>query len=197
MASRYFYLARHGEAVEDGVLSEAGREQARLLGERLAGSPISVVHHSPLPRAAETARLIAGHLPHAEVHSSDLFGDYIPSVPARDTLPPVYASFLDGFTSAELAEGPPLAAAVVERHAVATEAETHELLVTHNFLIAWFVRHALDAPPARWMGLNQANCALTVILYRPELPPALLTFNDMSHLPPHLRWSGFPRELRV
>lgn len=35
--------------------------------------------------------------------------------------------------------------------------------MTHNFLIGWFVSQALGAPPWRWMGLNQMNCALTVI----------------------------------
>ncbi|HEU5417149.1 MAG TPA: hypothetical protein VFV41_05625 [Streptosporangiaceae bacterium] len=36
------------------------------------------------------------------------------------------------------------------------------------------------------------NCALTVIACQPELPPALLSFNDAGHLPPELRWPGFP-----
>jgi broad specificity phosphatase PhoE len=37
MASRFLYLVRHGEAAgEDGVLTAAGQEQARLTGKRLA-----------------------------------------------------------------------------------------------------------------------------------------------------------------
>jgi probable phosphoglycerate mutase len=62
-----------------------------------------------------------------------------------------------------------------------------ELLVTHNFVIGWFVRHALDAPAWRWMGLNQFNCALTIIQIRTDLPPMLITFNDVGHLPLDLR----------
>jgi serine/threonine-protein phosphatase PGAM5 len=80
---------------------------------------------------------------------------------------------------------------------VPAEGDTHELIVTHNFLIAWFVRHALDAPPERWVGLNQGNCALTVILYRSGRPPSLMAFNDMGHLPSRLRWTGFPPEQHV
>lgn len=68
--------------------------------------------------------------------------------------------------------------------------------MTHSFLIAWFVRHALDAPKPRWMGLNPCNGGLTVIRYTTDLPPALLMFNDLSHLPPELRWTGFPDHLR-
>ncbi len=55
-------------------------------------------------------------------------------------------------------------------------------MVTHNFVIGWFVRHVLQAPPWRWLGLNQANCGLTVVQWGSERPPALLTFNDTGHL---------------
>lgn len=77
------------------------------------------------------------------------------------------------------------------------EEDRHELVITHNFLIAWLVRQALDAPAWRWLGLNVCNAALTVIRYAPGRTPSLLAFNDMSHLPPDLRWTGFPPELRV
>ncbi|GAB2951139.1 histidine phosphatase family protein [Nonomuraea fastidiosa] len=197
MANRYLYLARHGEAIDEGELSPIGREQAELLGRRLAEHPITAVHHSPLPRAAATAEIVAAHLPGAAVRSGEVYGDYVPAAPPREELPPRHAAFLDGFTETELASGPPLAAEAIARHAGPAAAETHELIVTPNYLIAWFVRHALGAPDARWMGLNQGNCALTAILYRPEAPPSLLFFNDMSHLPPDLRWTGFPAALRA
>lgn len=197
VANRYLYLARHGEAIDEGELSPIGREQAELLGRRLAEHPITAVHHSPLPRAAATAEIVAAHLPGAAVRSGEVYGDYVPAAPPREELPPRHAAFLDGFTETELASGPPLAAEAIARHAGPAAAETHELIVTHNYLIAWFVRHALGAPDARWMGLNQGNCALTAILYRPEAPPSLLFFNDMSHLPPDLRWTGFPAALRA
>jgi probable phosphoglycerate mutase len=40
------------------------------------------------------------------------------------------------------------------------------------------------------------NCALTVIAYRPGLPPALISFNDAAHLTPELRWTGIPAAAR-
>ena len=97
----------------------------------------------------------------------------------------------------ELAAGAELARAATGRFAVPAGAPTHELIVTHAFLIGWFVRHALDAPDDRWLGLNHANCAVTTILYRRARPPALMVFNDQSHLPPALRWTGFPPDLTV
>lgn len=70
----YLILVRHGatEANEqrpyilqgDAVdlnLSEAGRRQARAVGEFLANYPLAAVHTSTLKRAIETAEAIAGH----------------------------------------------------------------------------------------------------------------------------------------
>ena len=51
----------------------------------------------------------------------------------------------------------------VSRWIRAKTSDSNELLVTHNFVIAWFVRHVLDAPDWKWMGLNTANGGLTII----------------------------------
>ena len=75
-STRYLYLVRHGEALPDeSGLSENGRRQAFLLGRRLGNRPISVVRHGPLPRAAQTARLIGDHLDGAAVIASESAGD--------------------------------------------------------------------------------------------------------------------------
>jgi probable phosphoglycerate mutase len=196
MAYRLLHLARHGQAGVDGALTEVGRRQATLLGRRLAGTPIAAVHHGPLPRAAQTATAIANHLPGVPVRACELLDDYYPPVPDPTALPEPYARFLDGVPPAAYAEGAGLAAEALDRYTAPTDTDTRELLVTHNFQIGWFVRHALDAPVWRWLGLNQCNGALTTILYRPDRPPALLAFNDMSHLDEPLRWTDVPPHLR-
>jgi probable phosphoglycerate mutase len=210
MASRFLYLVRHGEAAAGGSLSDAGEEQARRTGERLKNLPVTRIHHSPLPRAAQTARLIAGWLPGVPLAESATVGDYIPADLDPGGLPPSHARLVSSYTITERNEGAAQARAAIERFAVppgetpagtnAAEegqaADVHELIVTHNFLIGWFIRHALDAPDWRWIGLNQQNCGLTVILYQPGLPPSLVTFNDAAHLPDQLRWTGFPARLR-
>ena len=62
--TRFLYLVRHGEASpHDGPLSPAGQEQAQLTGQRLKDVPFSAVYHGLLPRAAQTAELIAASLP--------------------------------------------------------------------------------------------------------------------------------------
>jgi broad specificity phosphatase PhoE len=203
-ATRYLYLARHGEASPDeSGLSDSGRQQAILLGRRLRARPITAVYHGPLPRAQQTARLVGEQLDGVSLTSSPAAGDFVPYVPDRNEVPShgadVFLRFLEPVTAEEAAEGRVLAEQALEHFTgpVAGDTDRHELVVTHNFLIAWLVRQALDAPPWRWLGLNFGNAALTVVRYAPELPPSLLTYNDMSHLPPDLRWTGFPPELQV
>jgi serine/threonine-protein phosphatase PGAM5 len=184
---RYLYLARHGDA--DGGLTQAGRRQAELLAGRLAGVPFATVTHSPLPRAAQTAAAWPGAQP------SIMVGDYPPYVPAQVTAR--FAPVFEGWSGDELHDGPVLAREALARFAVPAERETYELVITHSFLIGWFVCQALGAPPERWLGLNTGNAALTVIRYSDDRPPALMLHNDMAHLPEELRWTGFPPELRV
>jgi probable phosphoglycerate mutase len=204
LAPRYLYLTRHGEASPDeGELTDNGRHQAVLLGKRLRNTPLAAVHHGPLPRAEETARLIGEQLSGVPLRPSELAGDYIPYVPRRDELPTESADTLIGrlsqFPAEERELGPASAQAALARFTGAVEGDEprHELVVTHNFLIGWLVRAALDAPKWRWMGLNHANAALTVIRYAPDRPASVLLYNDAGHLPDDLRWTGFPPDLRV
>lgn len=203
MTTRHLYLARHGAADAFGTLTDIGRRQAGLLSERLAGVPVDAVWHSPLPRAEASAHELARHLPDVPVAEAAELVDHVPYVPAPAETPASWIGFFDGYDEAEAASGHRLAEALVARFAKVPDApargarpDTHEVLVTHAYPIAWLVRHALDAPPSRWLGLNSANTALTVIEYRDGLPPTIVMFNDMSHLPADLRWTGFPERVR-
>jgi broad specificity phosphatase PhoE len=205
MQDRYVYLARHGEAVsEDGGLTAAGRRQAELLGRRLRGVPLTAVHHGPLPRAAQTARLVAEQLSGVPLRECETAGDYVPYVPERGELPPETADAILSRVAAvpteQRAQGEELA-----RRAVAeftgpvgqAQAPRHDLVVTHAFLVAWLVRDALDAPAWRWIGMAPGNAALTVIRYAEDRPATVLVYNDVSHLPHELRWTGLPSPFRT
>jgi probable phosphoglycerate mutase len=99
-AARYLYLARHGEALSDeSGLTEAGRQQAVLLGQRLRDRGLSAVYHGPLPRAAQTARIVGKQLAGVPLVESAAAGDYIPYVPHKDELPENCAGFLLRFLS--------------------------------------------------------------------------------------------------
>ncbi|QIY75784.1 histidine phosphatase family protein [Streptomyces sp. RLB1-33] len=204
MAARYLYLTRHAEASSDeSELTDAGRHQAALLGERLRGVPLAAIHHGPLARAEQTARLVGERLDGVPHRRSEAAGDYLPYLPTREELPPeaadAWLKFLDQFTAEEREQGPGLAVGALADFTgpVVGDEPRHELVVTHNFLVGWLLRAALDAPKWRWLGINHANAALTVIRYTPDRPPAVLLFNDTGHLPAELRWTGFPPELHV
>lgn len=195
MATRYLYIARHGAADAFGNLTDCGREQARLLGRRLADLPITAVWHSPLPRAADSARelniFLSGNVTVGE--APELI-DHVPYVPTPEETPPGWVPFFDGYGNEEAQAGHAIADRLTARFGTAGfgtmpghEGDVHEVLITHAYPIAWLVRDTLDAPPRRWLGLNSANTALTVLEHRPQLPPTLILFNDMGHLPPQLQ----------
>lgn len=190
MARTLLYLVRHGEQdpalghAVDGGLSELGRWQADRLGQRLKGVPFSAIHHSPLPRAVQTADVIADCLPDVPRHACDFAMDRtpVPSAEHRSEYPERFLPWLDSVPSHERDEDAVGLRAAVEHFGTADAQDRHELVVTHNFVIGWFVRHVLDAPSWRWMGLFQENCGLTIVQWNLDRPPTLVCFNDTGHL---------------
>ena len=192
MGTTLLYLVRHGEqdrSPGDSGLSALGRRQAHLLGRRVAAIPFTVIRHSPLRRAAETAQIAGGYLPAVPAECSGLLADRTPIPPDAQLagMPPAYQVFLDAVPDDERDPGAGHLNAAVGELATAGAADRCELLITHNFVIGWFVRHALDAPGWRWIGLNQFHCALTIIEVRTGRPPMLISFNDLGHLPVEMR----------
>jgi len=194
--SHYLYLVRHGEQLDaehglpDGPLSPRGVRQARLIAERLSGVQFTSVQHSPLRRATETAQVISEVMPAVEPQPSALLFDCIPSGPTPDT-PRSFDSWFHSVTEDEIDAGRAQMADAISEYFAPHRGERHDLLITHNFVIGWFVRHVFDAPEWRWLGLNQANCGLTIIRIRSAKPPVLVVHNDLAHLPVELR-TGLP-----
>jgi probable phosphoglycerate mutase len=204
MSVRHLYLTRHAEPDDDGRLTERGVQQAVLLGRRLSNVPFGSVQHGPLPRAKETAQLVARQLgSQVPVIELDAAGDYIPHVPSPDEVDPEHRAgvmaFLADVSSGEAAQGAEFATEAIQllTGPEQVEDDSHHLVVTHAFTIGWLVRHACAAPPWRWLGLDNGHAALTVLRYFTDRPPTVVVFNDMSHLPDELRWTGFPAHMRL
>jgi broad specificity phosphatase PhoE len=196
--SRYLYLVRHGEqqdaehGLPDGPLSPRGVRQAEAIANRLSGVPFDGAWTSPLLRATETARIVGERLPALTIEPSFLLMDGIPSGPSPD-MPHAFERFFGGITEAEIAAGEAQLADAREEWMRSAPGDRHDLLITHNFVIGDFVREAFGAAPWRWLGVNQANCGLTIIRVRSAKPAVLVTHNDLGHLPPELR-TGMPVE---
>ncbi|MFB7843542.1 histidine phosphatase family protein [Microbacterium sp. NPDC056052] len=199
--THYIYLVRHGEhqdaehGLADGPLSPRGRRQAALLADRLSGLPLDAIWHSPLLRAAETARAISERIPSVEAEPSALLFDCVPTGMTEET-PAVFEPFFGSITDAEIEAGRAQMGDAVNEFLVRKPGDVHEVLITHNFVISWFVREVLESPEWRWMTLNQANCGLTVISQKQGRPWSLVAHNDLSHLPMELR-TGLPDPLLV
>jgi serine/threonine-protein phosphatase PGAM5 len=199
--AHHLYLVRHGEQIDaehgmpDGPLSPRGRRQAELLAERLGGIPFDHAWHSPLQRAAETAAIIAAKMPALNPEPSALLFDCIPSGPAPET-PKVYDPFFGSVTEEEIEAGSAQMADAVDEFLRSHREDRHDLLITHNFVIAWFVREVLGAPDWRWVSINQANCGLTVLTQKPGRPWSLVVHNDLAHLPPEMR-TGLPEPYSI
>ncbi len=193
--TQYLYLVRHGEhldaehGIDDGPLSPRGQRQASLLADRLSGVPLTAVWHSPLERAAETARAVADRLPAVSPQPNALLFDCVPTGMTEDT-PAMYESFFGSYTEAEIEAGSAQMADAVAEF-LRRKPDAHELIITHNFVIAWFVREVLQMPAWRWLTLNQAHCGLTVVAQRTGRPWTLISHNDLGHLPVELR-TGLP-----
>ena len=164
--THYIYLVRHGEhqdaehGLVDGPLSPRGRRQAALLADRLSGVPFDAVWHSPLERASQTARAVAERMPSLSPEPSALLFDCVPTGMTDET-PAAFEPFFGSVTEAEVEAGRAQMSDATSEFLVRKRGDVHELLITHNFVIAWFVREVLQAPEWRWMTLNQAHCGLT------------------------------------
>ncbi|MGB3375519.1 MAG: histidine phosphatase family protein [Microbacterium sp.] len=199
--THYIYLVRHGEhvdaehGIDDGPLSPRGQRQAELIADRLSGLPLDAVWHSPLLRAAETARAIAARLPSVDPVPSALLFDCVPSGMTEQT-PGAYEPFFGSISDAEIEAGAAQMSDAVGEFLRRRNGDVHEVLITHNFVISWFVREVLGAPDWRWMTLNQAHCGLSVIVQKQGRPWTLMSHNDLGHLPMELR-TGLPDALTV
>ncbi|GAA2927893.1 MULTISPECIES: histidine phosphatase family protein [Microbacterium] len=199
--THYIYLVRHGEhqdaehGLADGPLSPRGQRQAELIADRLSGLPLDAVWHSPLLRANETARAIAGRLPSVDPEPTALLFDCVPTGMTEET-PAAFEPFFGSISDAEIDAGRAQMADAVNEFLMRKNGEVHEVLITHNFVISWFVREVLGAPEWRWMTLNQAHCGLTIIAQKQGRPWTLLNHNDTGHLPFELR-TGIPDPMPV
>jgi len=199
--TQYLYLVRHGEqqnaehGLPDGPLSPRGQRQAQLLAERIGGLPLTSAKHSPLQRAEETAKIIAQRLPSIVPEPSALLFDCVPTGKTAET-PSAYEPFFGAVTEVEIEAGAAQMADAVAEFLAPRSGEHHDLVITHNVVIAWFVREVLGAPDWRWMTIDQAHCGLTILQRKPGRPWTMLTHNDLAHLPVELR-TGLPDPLPV
>jgi len=197
------YLVRHG-ATEltdedrfagaiDVLLSDEGREQARLLGKRLEADPISVAFASPMTRTMDTARLIAA--PHGiEVTAVDGLREIAHGRWERKTraeveqqFPEEYARYeTDPFSFAPTGGESGLQVTARALPALLTIVEEHPdqriLVVSHKATIRLLLSSLIGFDPRKYRDrLDQSPCALNILDFKDVTSPRLTLFNDTSH----------------
>lgn len=203
MATTRLYLIRHGAtrltaedrfAGEVGVdLSEEGRWQAELLGQRLRRESLTAIYCSPLSRTVETARIIAGRCALEPVPVDGLreisHGRWegLTRREVEERYAAEYAAWQeDPFTFAPeggetgvavLARALPAVRAIVTRHAgerVAVVSHKATIRILISSLLGFDARGYRDR-------LDQAPASLNVLDFRDAVHARLMLFNDISH----------------
>lgn len=197
---RYVYLVRHGRYDEDASVDEIvgnrlnalGHEQARLIGQRLAGLPWRPEHFvcSNFARARETAADI-GQILHRDAEVDTLLHECTPTAERAD--------FMSNHSPADIAACEANLNAAWARYVrPSPEGDRCDLLVCHGNVIRWFVVHALEVDTRKWSRMPIGNGSLTVIAVTPDGATRLVMFSDVGHLPldkqswskPGARWAG-------
>lgn len=203
MSLTRIYLIRHGATIltaEDRFagatnvpLSDEGRRQATLLGERLSHVNLDAIYASPLDRTMETARLIAA--PHQleinpveglkeishgrwEQHTrEEVESLYRAEAAAWDEDPFTFAPE-GGESGLEVtARALPALMNIVKKHDGQAVA-----IISHKATIRLLLSSLLGFDPRRYRdNLDQDPAALNIIDFRGPVKARLELFNDTTH----------------
>jgi broad specificity phosphatase PhoE len=185
-------LVRHGETEwartgqhtgrTDIPLTELGRMQASVLGDRLRGRNFETVWTSPLSRAADTAAraaLPAVARPVDELMEWD-YGEYEGRRTADIRVDrPGWTIWTDGVPGGETAEDVGARADQVIEAARAVGGEV--VLFAHGHLLRVLAARWLGLPPSAGRLFALAPATIGVLGYERE-QPALIRWNDRCHL---------------
>jgi probable phosphoglycerate mutase len=196
-------LVRHGatHATEEdrfsgssgAELSEEGRWQAAKLGERLTGERIGAIYSSPLSRALDTARIIAGHCnlePIVRDGLREIGHGHWEGMKRSDVAQTFAAEFsaweADPFTFAP--EGGESGVAVlaralpVIREIVTAHPGSQVVVVSHKATLRLVLSSLLGFDARGYRDrLDQSPACLNVVDFKDPVRARLMLFNDTSH----------------
>jgi broad specificity phosphatase PhoE len=203
MTTTRLLLVRHGATAatqEDrfsgstrAELSDEGRWQAARLGERLSRQNITAVYASPLSRALETARIVAGHcglepvardglqeIDHGHwegMKREDVEREFGAEYAAWEADPFSFAPAGGESGVAVLARALPVIRDIVESHPGG-----RALVVSHKATLRLVLSSLLGFDPRGYRDrLDQSPACLNVVDFRDPVRARLMLFNDTSH----------------
>lgn len=195
-------LVRHGESEGnirrimqghlDLPLTDAGREQARLVAARLASMPVAAIYSSPLSRSFETAQAIAGRCA-VEVQAVAALreGGWGEAQGLTWTEVAARWDISGGRPLAEVIPGAETPESLRSRAAAAVDelldrhASDLAVCVTHAGTLAQLVAHLIGMPEGQLPRLRTGNTAVTIVEGN-AASPVITLLNDMCHLAGHI-----------
>ncbi len=178
---RTLLFVRHGQYHETstGMLTALGREQARRTGRALTRDAPQLIWTSTLPRALETAAILAEALPGVAVRRTPLLREVVPTrLPARHSL---------GLSPADIRADRERADRAFERLVRPSSRPRVEAVVCHGNLIRYLVCRAMRVRAGAWTRLDSLHCGITAMRVLSSGAVRVTSYNDTRHLPPRLR----------
>ena len=207
MAYRILYLVRHGQYERNDpeeLLTSLGVAQANLAGDRLAHQPIQTIYHSDMPRAVQTAELIASRFPNAPRRSAKLLRECIPYLPPEfkqwfrarpvddlvfnpEDVPDEMEAWMGLWSPAipfeEIERGSTQAQRAFSHFfKPVSGADEHIVLVSHGNLIRYLICRALGVGPDAWLHMDINHCGISEVRVRPAGDCIIICHNDTGHL---------------
>jgi serine/threonine-protein phosphatase PGAM5 len=188
--TRTIYLVRHGaydrvenadETTADG-LSPLGLAQARLIGARLRGMPVTFnsLTSSTYLRAKQTAMVIHQSLPEVPFQTTPILCECMPRSSREDVMKDVPVADLDA-SEAQLNQ------AFATYFVPAKGSDQNDILVCHGNVIRYLVMKALGVDTKAWTGFTVGNASLTIVQVTPHGTYRVLGVGDVGHIPPNLQ----------
>ncbi|KAG5680871.1 hypothetical protein PVAND_010352 [Polypedilum vanderplanki] len=190
-AVRHILLIRHGQYFLNGttdkerVLTQLGREQAKMTGNRLKELDIKITEAvvSTMTRAKETANILLNQLPQAkqlELKIDSILEEGAPLGPEPkfgSWRPMEYQFFVDGAR---------IEAAFRKYFHRADPEQINDsltLIVCHANVIRYFVCRALQWPPEAWLRFSLHHASITWISIYPNGEVVMKMYGDAGHMP--------------
>jgi broad specificity phosphatase PhoE len=208
---RKVHLVRHGESTYNAVrrvqgnghgirLSETGRRQAGMLGERLRSMTFERVFCSSAERAVETARLALGEDHPLELRD-DLreigFGEWegLLVEEVRERFPGELDLWFRAPSSVTINGAEPYEAfyrrAVGAVQEIAASVSGDLVVITHGGIICAWLTHVLGMSPEALWSFSLPNASLTTVVL--DFKPRLRLLGDVSHIDRSVRgFDGMP-----
>jgi broad specificity phosphatase PhoE len=172
---KMLYFIRHGQyrvddSADTGRLTPLGRKQALLLGRHLRLYPIDSVVSSDLPRAVETAQLVAQALGIPRFRRRRLLREMVPSRVNGLKVPLV-----------KRADGKQRLQSIIDEYFTVTRKTRHELVICHGNLIRALVCRLARAPITSFTRMRVHHTGITCFMVNYK-SIYLISYNGVHHL---------------